>query len=87
MWVCMQPTRISSRHKGKRLLYTEPGYSGSDAEAIELQYSDDEGEGVARKLPKLSQQGTLSQSRKRKRSVKPNFSVVRFKHILVHLFY
>ncbi|DBA76126.1 TPA: hypothetical protein ACH3X1_009868 [Trebouxia sp. C0004] len=63
-----QPTRISSRHKGKRPLYTEPGNSGSDAEAIELQDSDGEGVEAARKLPKLSQQGTPSQTRRRKSS-------------------
>ncbi|KAL0055087.1 hypothetical protein WJX82_006875 [Trebouxia sp. C0006] len=63
-----QPTRISSRHKGKRPLYTEPGNSGSDAEAIDLQDTDGEGEETVRKLPKLSQQGTPSQSRRRKSS-------------------
>jgi hypothetical protein len=87
MWVCMQPTRISSRHKGKRPLYTEPGNSGSDAEASDLQDSDGEGEEVAHKLPKLSQQGTPSQSRRRKRSVKPKSSVAGFKGILVHTTY
>ncbi|DBA84268.1 TPA: hypothetical protein ACH3X2_006326 [Trebouxia sp. C0005] len=63
-----QPTRISSRHKGKRPLYTEPNNSGSDAEAIDLQDNDSVGEEAARKLPKLSQQGTPSQSRRRKSS-------------------
>ena len=83
----MQPTRISRRHQGKRPLYTEPGNSGSDAEAIDLQDSDGEGEEVARKLPKLSQQGTPSQSRRRKRSVKPKSNVAGFKYILAHVFY
>ena len=87
MWVCMQPTRISSRHKGKRPLYTEPGNSGSDAEAIDLQDTDGEGEETVRKLPKLSQQGTPSQSRRRKRSAKPKSNVVRFKDILMHISY
>ncbi len=87
MWVRMQPTRISSRYKGKRPLYTEPGNSGSDAESIGLQDSDGEGEEVARKLPKLSQQGTPSQSRRRKRLVKPKSSVVQFNYILVHIFH
>ena len=85
MWVCMQPTRISSRHKGKRPLYTEPNNSGSDAEAIDLQDNDSVGEEAARKLPKLSQQGTPSQSRRRKRSVKATSSKAGFKDILVHI--
>ncbi|KAA6416527.1 MAG: DNA-binding RHL1 [Trebouxia sp. A1-2] len=55
-----QPTRISSRHKGKRPLYTEPNNSGSDAEAIDLQDNDSVGEEAARKLPKLSQQADSS---------------------------
>ncbi len=63
----VQPTRISSRHKGKRPRYAEPGNSGSDAEAIDLNDSDEEEPLL--KLPKLSQQGTPAQGKQRKRCV------------------
>ena len=61
----MQPTRISSRHKGKRPRYAEPGVSGTDEEAIEVDDGDEEE--PPQKLPKLSQQGTPAQSKRRKR--------------------
>lgn len=61
----VQPTRISSRHKGKRPRYAEPGASGSDADAMDMDDSD-VGE-ATQKLPKLSQQGTPSLSKRRKR--------------------
>ena len=60
----VQPTRISSRHKGKRPRYAEPGASGSDADAKEMDESDKEE--APQKLPKLSQQETPSQSKQRK---------------------
>ena len=63
--VIVQPTRISSRHRGKRPRYAEAGNSGSDAEAIEEDDSDEEE--ATQKLPKLSQQGTPSQTKRRKR--------------------
>ncbi|KAL3158074.1 hypothetical protein ABBQ32_011680 [Trebouxia sp. C0010 RCD-2024] len=61
-----QPARISSRHKGKRPRYAEPGASGSDEDSIEMEDSDQE-KARPQKLPKLSQQGTPSE-RKRRRS-------------------
>ena len=63
----IQPTRISGRHKGKRPRYAEPGMSGSDEEAIEVDNGDEEE--PPQKLPKLSQQGTPAQSKSRKRQV------------------
>ena len=36
----VQPTRISSRHKGKRPRYAEPGASGSDADAMDMDDSE-----------------------------------------------
>lgn len=63
--VMVQPTRISSRHRGKRPRYAEAGNSGSDAEAIEEDDSDEEE--ATQKLPKLSQQGTPSQTKRRRR--------------------
>ena len=63
--VIMQPTRISSRHRGKRPRYAEAGNSGSDAEVVEEDDSDEEE--ATQKLPKLSQQGTPSQTKRRRR--------------------
>lgn len=61
----VQPTRISGRHKGKRPRYAEPGASGSDADAMDMDDSDVEE--ATQKLPKLSQQGTPFQSKRRQR--------------------
>ena len=61
----LQPARVSSRHKGKRPRYAEPGASGSDEDGMEMEESDQEEAPL--KLPKLSQQGTPSESKRRKR--------------------
>lgn len=62
----LQPARISSRHKGKRPRYADPGASGSDEGSIDMEDSDQE-EARPQKLPKLSEQGTPSESKRRRR--------------------
>ncbi|KAL3136823.1 hypothetical protein ABBQ38_005535 [Trebouxia sp. C0009 RCD-2024] len=62
-----QPARISSRHKGKRPRYADPGASGSDEGSIDMEDSDQE-EARPQKLPKLSEQGTPSESKRRRSS-------------------